>query len=123
MDLILVGLGGCLGGLSRFQLGKLLSRRAGAGFPLGTFVINVTGAFLLGVLTGIGPSRRLYLLLGDGFLGAYTTFSTFMYEGFRLFGDDDRRNAPVYILSTLLLGILGYVAGCALGQAALSLCQ
>mgnify|MGYP002352794711 CR=1 FL=1 len=113
MELVLVGLGGCLGGLSRFQLGRLLSRRAG--FPIGTFVINLTGAFLLGVLTAADTSRQLYLFLGDGFLGAYTTFSTFMYEGVQLFGAQDRRNAPAYVLGSLLLGVLGYLAGFALG--------
>jgi len=111
MDLMLVGIGGLLGGLSRFQLGQILSRKASPAFPAGTFLINMTGAFLLGVLAGSDPSRQLYLLLGDGFLGAFTTFSTFMYEGFHLFEGRRTLNAAVYVVSSLVLGVLGFMLG------------
>ena len=60
---------------------------------------------------------NVYLLLGDGFLGAYTTFSTFMYEGFNLFEGRDKLNAFSYILGTLILGIIGYAVGYAIGKA------
>lgn len=111
MDLILVGIGGTFGGLCRFQLGKLVSEKSKTTFPIGTFLINITGAILLGILTGMNMGNNIYLLLGDGFLGAFTTFSTFMYEGFNLFQDNEKLNAFVYILSTLILGIIGYVFG------------
>ena len=117
MDLMLVGIGGFLGGLSRFQLGQVLCRKAGSAFPVATFFINLSGAFLLGVLSGSGPSRQLYLILGDGFLGAYTTFSTFMYEGFCLFEGRRTLNAAVYILSSLILGVLGFMLGYEVGLA------
>lgn len=111
MNLILVGIGGTFGGLFRFQIGKIISERSKTAFPIATFLINITGAILLGILTGMKTGNSTYLLLGDGFLGAYTTFSTFMYEGFNLFRDDKNLNAFVYILSTLILGIIGYVSG------------
>lgn len=111
MNLLLVGIGGALGGIVRYQLGKMLSQKSGTAFPLGTFIINITGALLLGIVTSIKAGDNAYLLLGDGFLGAYTTFSTFMYEGFNLFRENETRNALVYILGSLLLGIIGYFAG------------
>lgn len=111
MDLIFVGIGGALGSLARYQLGRIISQKSRMAFPAGTFLINITGAILLGLVSGLDAGRNIYLLLGDGFLGAYTTFSTFMYEGFSLFQDKKKLNAFIYILSSLLLGILGYVLG------------
>ncbi len=111
MDLILVGIGGALGSLARYQLGRIISGKSGTAFPIGTFLINITGAILLGVVTSLEAGRNIYLLLGDGFLGAYTTFSTFMYEGFHLFQDNKKLNAVAYISGSLLLGILGYALG------------
>ncbi len=111
MDLLLVGIGGCLGSIARFQTGKIISKKTRVTFPLGTFIINLTGAVLLGIVTGMDAGNHAYRLLGDGFLGAFTTFSTFMYEGFNLFKKNEKLNAFIYILSSLLLGILGYLAG------------
>jgi len=111
LNFIFVGVGGMFGGLCRFQLGKVISRKSKTAFPIGTFIINITGAILLGILTGIDIKNWMYLLLGDGFLGAYTTFSTFMYDGVNLFQINKERNALVYILSTLCLGIIGYIFG------------
>jgi CrcB protein len=106
-----VGIGGALGALTRFQLGRMISPKANTVFPLGTFIINISGAVLLGLLTGINVSNRGYFLFGDGFLGAYTTFSTFMYEGFNLFQGNEKLNAAIYIGGSLILGIIGYIAG------------
>lgn len=106
-----MGLGGVFGGLARFELGKRISQRSGTTFPLGTFIINITGALLLGIVTGINPGNNFYLLFGEGFLGAYTTFSTFMYEGFNLFQENEKLNAFIYILGSFFLGIIGFVIG------------
>lgn len=111
MNFVLVGVGGVFGGICRFQLGKMIARKESVGFPVGTFFINITGAILLGLLTGAGAGGGAYLLLGDGFLGAYTTFSTFMYEGFHLFRGNETINAFVYVLGTLMLGVAGYMLG------------
>lgn len=113
--MILVGIGGTFGAIVRFWLGKQIASKASTTFPVGTFFINLTGALLLGLVANLG-SDKAYLLLGDGFLGAYTTFSTFMYEGFHLFCDDEKLNAFTYILGSLIIGIIGYAAGFAVGQ-------
>lgn len=115
----MVGVGGMLGGLCRFQLGKIISQKSGTVFPLGTFLINITGAALLGLLTGMGIGGQTYLALGDGFLGAFTTFSTFMYEGFHLFQENEKLNAFTYVLGTLFLGIIGFTAGYAAGNSSI----
>ncbi len=116
MNLVLVGIGGALGSLVRYKLGKVITERSHTTFPTGTLIINITGAILLGIVTSFGAKGNAYLLLGDGFLGAYTTFSTFMYEGFNLFRENEKLNAFAYILGSLLLGIIGYIAGFALGN-------
>ena len=84
-----VGLGGFLGANARYLLGSYISDRWGAVFPLGTFIINITGSFILGFFMAfaeerpfIAPSARL--MFAVGFVGAYTTFSTFEYETMRL---------------------------------------
>jgi CrcB protein len=116
LNLLLVGFGGILGGFCRFRLGKAVSQRTRSSFPFGTLLINITGAFLLGLLSSLPLNNRVYLLFGDGFLGAYTTFSTFMYEDFHLFEKNQKLNASVYVLGSLVIGVVGYVAGFALGR-------
>lgn len=109
--MVLVGIGGMFGALVRYRLGKYMARRSAHPFPVDTFLINVTGAFLLGLIVTVDTGGRSYLLLGDGFLGAYTTFSTFMYEGFRLFSDRKVMNAVTYLAGSILFGVLAYGAG------------
>jgi CrcB protein len=111
MSYLLVGVGGAIGSIARYRLGKFISERLDKFFPIATFIINITGAILLGIVSNLGVSSSIYLLLADGFLGAYTTFSTFMYEGVSLFQDRRELNALVYILGTVLLGILGFTLG------------
>lgn len=111
MDLVLVGIGGIFGSISRFALGKFITKKTKSFLPIGTFIINITGAFLLGIVSANQKDRSLYLLFGDGFLGAYTTFSTFMYEGFNLFKNKEKLNAFIYVSGSLLLGVLGFIAG------------
>lgn len=116
MNIIVVGFGGVLGSITRYRLGKLNSSKNKEFFPLNTFLINITGAFLLGLMAAFQSNRILYLFLGDGFLGAYTTFSTFMYEGFHLFAGERTLNAAVYIILTLLLGIISFYIGLMLSK-------
>ncbi len=111
MELLLIGIGGALGSLARYALGVFIAHRQRGPFPVGTFLINISGAFLLGVVSSLHIGQNLYLLLGEGFLGAYTTFSTFMYEGVTLLKGRHRLNALVYILSSIILGIIGYATG------------
>lgn len=116
MEIILVGFGGVFGAVVRYSLGKVIAARTRHDFPVATLVINITGALLLGLVSGIGADRNSYLLMGDGFLGAYTTFSTFMYEGFNLFKGNKKRNATVYIAGSLVIGVIGFIIGYQLGK-------
>lgn len=111
MAYVLVGIGGIFGSIVRYKLGKIISEKAKADFPWGTFIINITGAIMLGLVSTIVVSANLLYLLADGFLGAYTTFSTFMYEGFNLFQEKEKLNAFIYILGSLILGVTGYAIG------------
>lgn len=111
MEVILVGIGGAFGSLARYQLGKMIMKKSKSAFPWGTFFINITGAFLLGVVCSLNVRDQVYCLLGDGFLGAYTTFSTFMYEGFTMFKENHKLDAVVYIVISVVLGFIGFVMG------------
>lgn len=111
MIYIITGIGGVFGSIARYKLGKLLSERSRTSFPLGTFAVNILGAFLLGIVSSLSLQENIYILFGDGFLGAFTTFSTFMYEGFHLFRENQKRNAVSYFIITVILGIVAYTAG------------
>jgi len=115
MEYILVGIGGVFGSITRYILGKYISEKKDMIFPIGTFVINITGALLLGIVATFQSNRNLYFLSGDGFLGAYTTFSTFMYEGFNLIQDREGVNALVYITLSFIVGVIGFILGSKLG--------
>lgn len=117
MTVLLVGVGGAAGSVARYVLGRAVSKRAGDAFPWGTLAVNISGALLLGVVTGLDVPHGAALLLADGFLGAYTTFSTFMFEGFHLFRNRRHLNALVYIGGSLLLGAAFFAAGYALAGA------
>ncbi len=117
MDILYVGIGGALGSIVRYRIGRAIARKLGSGFPWGTFIINLSGAVLLGLASSFDADKNVQLLLADGFLGAYTTFSTFMYEGFQLFRDDRRKNAFVYIAGTFLLGVIGFAIGFGMSRA------
>lgn len=116
MEYILVGIGGAFGSLARFGLEKVISKRANTTYPIATFIINVSGALTLGFVSSLGLGNNIYILLADGFLGAYTTFSTFMYEGLNLFQQNEKLNAFVFLLGSLLLGIIGFVLGAESGR-------
>jgi len=105
-----VGLLGGVGAIARFLLDGAVSARAGRTFPCGTLVVNLTGAFALGFLTG-KLSGDAQLLAGTGLLGGYTTFSTWMFESHRLGEDGELRAGVVNVLGSLLLGILAVWLG------------
>lgn len=113
--LLLIALGGASGSLTRFHLGKWINDHYMRYFPIGTFLINVTGAFLMGIVMTCVHSTAWLAFLADGFLGAYTTFSTFQYEGFSLWADGEHRLAIRYYLSSLALGLIGFALGVWIG--------
>ena len=108
-----IGLLGGLGALGRFALDAAVSRRSATGLPWGTLAVNLTGALALGLLDGAGVGGDALLLAGAGFLGAYTTFSTWMLESERL-GEDGRLRAG---LVNLGLSLVAGLAAAALGHA------
>ena len=122
MSLILIGLGGFAGALARYLVDGVVVDRTGAGFPWGTLVINVSGSFALGLLFAVTTERALLPaeIRGPvmiGFLGAYTTFSTFMLESWRLVESGAWALAIANLGGSLLLGLVAVVAGMTLGRA------
>ena len=116
MDYLWVGIGGCVGACARFGVGNWAGRRFGLGFPYGTFIVNVSGAFLIGVILTLLTERymvdpRWRLLLVVGGLGGYTTFSSLAYEAFALADRGDWMKAAVYVVGSNVLGIAACVAG------------
>lgn len=114
---LLVALAGGLGAVVRFLVDAAVGGRARRfGMPLGTVVVNVTGSFLLGLLTGWWATHTadpgVRLVLGTGFLGGYTTFSTASYETVKLAGEGRWVASAVNGLGVLVLAVLA--AGCGL---------
>ncbi len=116
MEYLLVGVGGAAGSLARFVIGRAIARKMKREFPWGTFIINISGAFLLGLAVTAGLPGNMYILAADGFLGAFTTFSTFMYEGVELFRGNETRSAIFYILGSLFIGLVGFIIGSLMGN-------
>jgi fluoride exporter len=99
---------GGLGAMARFLLDGAVSSRLGRAFPFGTLAVNLTGAFALGALYGAAVGGDALRLAGVGFLGAYTTFSTWALEAHRLGEDGRTRLGLANLLISLALGL-----GCA----------
>jgi CrcB protein len=108
-----VGLLGGVGALLRFGLDGFVSERVGSEFPAGTFAVNISGAFVLGVIAGAGLQGDALLLAGTATLGSYTTFSTWMLETHRLGEDGSFALAALNIVLSLVVG----VSAAALGRA------
>jgi CrcB protein len=113
---ILVMLGGALGAVSRFVVGTLILKFYSAVFPLGTFLVNVTGSFLVGLLMmlflnrpAINANWRLFVV--TGILGGYTTFSTFEWESFTAFRGGASAVALLNVLLSVALGFAGVWLG------------
>ena len=115
--LIAVGLVGGLGAISRFLLDGAVGRRLGRELPFGTLAVNLTGAFALGVLAGAALSDDAYRIAGTGFVGAYTTFSTWMLESHRLAEDGRFKAAALNLGVSLALGLAVAWLGRELGAA------
>jgi CrcB protein len=123
MDLILIGIGGFFGAIARYLVDGWVSGSTKIGaFPLGTFVINISGAFTLGLLfaialekSAIDPRIRGPVMIG--FLGAYTTFSTLMLESWRLAEDGSWGLALLNVGLSGVVGMCAVFAGLTVGRA------
>jgi CrcB protein len=113
-----VALCGAAGSYARFWVGRALTAARPSDFPYGTFAVNVSGGFLLGLLTGLTVTGDAHLTLGTGLLGAYTTFSTWMFEAQRLGEDGAWTVLWLYLLGSMVAGLattgLGWLIGGAL---------
>jgi fluoride exporter len=111
----LVFVGGAIGAPSRYLLDRFVQSRHGWRFPLGTMAVNVIGCFVLGVLAGSGWSIRQHALIGTGFCGGLTTFSTFSVEAVELLQGRRGLAAAVYVLLSCAVGVGAAALGYALG--------
>jgi CrcB protein len=113
----LVALLGGTGSLARFVVDGLVGERVGGQVPWGTFVVNLSGAAVLGALAGAAVTGTTLTLAGTATLGSYTTLSTWMLESHRLAQDDQRRMALANLLGSLVIGFAAVAGGHAVGAA------
>jgi CrcB protein len=116
VELVWVGIGGGIGAIARYAMGKGITERANSLFPYGTFTVNLLGAFLIGVLFALLVERgvghpHLRLLLITGFLGGFTTFSAYTIEAITLIEAGSWNTALLYVMASNLLGLLACLAG------------
>ncbi len=121
MEYLLIGLGGILGANARYLVTDWAMRQLGTGFPYGTFLINLSGSVVIGIFMALMaryPSHHhLRLFFAVGFLGAYTTFSTFSFESLQLLQQGRLLHAMCYTVGSAALGIIGAWLGFLLGRA------
>lgn len=118
---VLIGFGGILGANARYLVSLWAAKRYGVAFPYGTFLINASGSFVMGFFLTIladhfSNNADARYLVATGFLGAYTTFSTFAYESLALLRDGALRPAAVNVLGSSAAGIGGAGLGIALAS-------
>ena len=121
MEYLWVGIGGFAGANLRYALGQTIGNRLGASFPYGTFVINITGAFVIGLLLTTLTERTIAdplwrQLLVIGFLGGYTTFSSYTYEAVQLFDGGDWQLASLYLVGSNVLALIACLLGIAVAR-------
>lgn len=122
MAFLLVAVGGVLGANARYAVSQWAAARWGAAFPYGTLAVNATGSLLLGFVLALdvarlGDNPDVKLLVTTGFLGAYTTFSTFAFETVALGRQRDHWPAVANIVGSVALGLGGAALGVLLGGA------
>ena len=121
MKYLMVGMGGAAGSALRFWLGSYLGGRLGSRFPYGTFAVNISGSFLIGMILTVMAEKTQWsanwrYLVPIGFIGGYTTFSAFEYETFRLFQDGQLLTAALNVALSVIVGFVGVWAGAVAGR-------
>jgi len=121
MTLVLIAVGGAAGAITRYLIGGWVEDLSAGRFPWGTFVVNISGSFLLGVVFALAidravlaPEVRVPLMIG--FIGSYTTFSTLMLESWRLVEEGAMLSALGNLFLSVLVGMTALVAGLAVGR-------
>lgn len=121
LGVLAIAAGAVPGALSRYYLTEFCKRALGTNFPYGTFVINLTGCCLMGFSFTLfreikGFPQEVDLLVRTGFLGSYTTFSTYGYDTLMLWRNNQPGTTLFYWMGSAILGLLGLGVGCALAQ-------
>ncbi|SMC82011.1 fluoride efflux transporter CrcB [Rhizobium sp. RU36D] len=116
LNLVLVGVGGAVGSICRYLVGMGALRLLGPAFPWGTLIVNLFGSFLIGVLVELivarfAASSELRLFLVTGFLGGFTTFSSFSLDAFALYERGEVVPAFAYVAASLVLSLAAVAAG------------
>jgi CrcB protein len=121
MKLLNLILGGAVGTVARYLLGGVVYRVLGTSFPYGTLIVNVSGCFILGILTALadkkfilGPDARLLLMIG--FCGAFTTFSTLIFESDSLLKNGQAMRAFTNIFASVIIGFILFRVGGLIGE-------
>jgi CrcB protein len=122
MTLLLVGLGGFAGAVARYMVDGRISGATGGVFPWGTLVVNLSGAFVIGLLYALTVERAALpaAIRGPvmiGFIGSYTTFSTLALESWRMLEDGAWVAATANLAGSVVVGLIAVIAGLALGRA------
>jgi fluoride exporter len=112
---VAVALIGGAGSIARFLVDGAISSAVGRDFPFGTMVVNISGAVILGLLTGLALGHDEALLAGTAAVGSYTTFSTWMLETQRLAEERQYRKAAVNVVISLVLGVAAAAVGRLIG--------
>ena len=112
---VAVGAAAAFGAIARYLLDQAVTRRASTVFPLGTWLINITGSFVLGLIVGMaahhGLSPRVVAIVGTGVCGGYTTFSTFSYDTIRLMEDGSGLTALGNAVGSIAAGLAAAALG------------
>ena len=121
MQIILIGIGGFFGAISRYLIDKIITASQGGSFPLGILFINISGSFALGffytaTIDRFDISPELRLMITVGFLGAYTTFSTFSFDSVKLIEDGEVGQALINILASVFGGLIALYLGILLAR-------
>ena len=116
-EFIIVGIGSFFGGGLRYAVGRIVGVGASTAFPLSTFVVNIVGCLLIGMLSTIAlrqgwltPTMRLLLI--TGFCGGFTTFSTFISENVNLYSSGHQLMSLAYMSASIIVGIVAFWLGC-----------
>ncbi|MFS0782686.1 fluoride efflux transporter FluC [Bacillus sp. 1P06AnD] len=115
MNVLLVAIGGFLGAVTRFSISKSVLSTVSVRYPFATLLINLSGSFLLGLLSGMKADPVIMLLAGTGFMGAFTTFSTLMLELVKMVKSGERKGFLFYLAITFCGGALLAFAGYTIG--------
>ena len=118
---LIVAAGGALGSVGRYLVGVLAIRLWGPQFPWGTFVVNVAGSLMIGLLVeavarALNQSAEMRMFMVTGFLGGFTTFSSFSLDAMTMIERGDLLHAVAYIAASLLLALIAVFAGLAIGR-------